>query len=95
MIAAWHGCTILVKGHDGRKSPHCELKREIADRNKRRSKGAEMKCKCKMAAAFLLILTLLVPLSLSCGGGGGKGVTITIGEITDLTGPGAPALIPL
>ena len=54
-----------------------------------------MKCKCKMAAAFLLILTLLVPLSLSCGGGGGKGVTITIGEITDLTGPGAPALIPL
>ena len=54
-------------------------------------RGAEMKC--KMAVAFLLILVMLVPLSSSCGGdeGGGK-VTIHIGQLTDLTGPGAPAL---
>jgi hypothetical protein len=55
-----------------------------------------MNCKCKVAVAFLLILVILVPLSLSCGGGGEKGVvTITIGEITDLTGPGSPAVITL
>jgi len=53
-----------------------------------------MKCKCKASVVFLLVLVLLVPLSLSCGGGGGggKGVTITIGQLTDFTGPGAPAV---
>jgi hypothetical protein len=57
-----------------------------------------VKCKCKMAVASLLVLVMLVPLSLSCGGGGSGGggkVTITIGEITDLTGPASPAIIPL
>ena len=47
----------------------------------------------KRVAAALLVLVLLVPLSLSCGddGDGGK-VTITIGQLTDFTGPGAPAI---
>jgi len=54
-----------------------------------------VKCKCKMAVAFLLVLVMLVPLSLSCGGGGGGGgkVTIHIGQLTDFTGAGAPALV--
>ena len=48
----------------------------------------------KVAIVSLLVLALLVPLSFSCGGGG-KGVTITVGEITDFTGPSAPACIPM
>jgi hypothetical protein len=59
-----------------------------------KSKEAEMKCKCKMAVAFLLVLVMLVPLSLSCGGEK-EGVTIRIGEHTDLTGPGSPAVVGL
>jgi ABC-type branched-subunit amino acid transport system substrate-binding protein len=51
-----------------------------------------MKCKCKIAVAFILVLVMLVPLSLSCGGGGGGNVTIHIGQLTDFTGPAAPAL---
>ena len=55
-----------------------------------------MNYRCKISVAFLLVLVLLVPLSLSCGGGGQPGVVaITIGEITDLTGPGSPAVITL
>ena len=56
-----------------------------------------MKCKCKVAVAFLLVLVMLVPLSLSCGGGGGGGgkVTIHIGQLTDFTGVGSPALKPI
>jgi hypothetical protein len=50
----------------------------------------------KIAIASLLVLVLLVPLSWGCGRGGGKGAaTITIGEITDFTGPSAPACIPM
>lgn len=50
----------------------------------------------KVLAAFL-VLVLIATLGLSCGGGGGEPgvVTITIGEITDLTGPGSPAVITL
>jgi ABC-type branched-subunit amino acid transport system substrate-binding protein len=55
-----------------------------------------MKEGTKKAIVSVLALALLVSLCFSCGGGGGgKGTTITIGEITDLTGPGSPALIPL
>ena len=56
-----------------------------------------MKGKCRMAVAFLLILVMLVPISLSCGGGGGGGgkVTIRIGQLTDFTGVGSPALKPI
>jgi len=53
-----------------------------------------MNCKCKILVASLLILVLLVPLWVGCGGQK-KGVTIKIGEITDLTGPASPAIIPL
>jgi len=55
-----------------------------------------MNYKCKISVVFLLILVLLIPLSLSCGERDEPGVvTITIGEITDLTGPGSPAVITL
>jgi len=49
----------------------------------------------KRAIAALLILVLVVPLCLSCGEEEEGVVTITIGEITDLTGPASPAIIPL
>jgi ABC-type branched-subunit amino acid transport system substrate-binding protein len=49
----------------------------------------------KRAAVALLALVLAVMLLPGCGGGGGAKTTITIGEMTDLTGPASPALIPL
>jgi hypothetical protein len=53
-----------------------------------------MNYKVKIGVAFLMTLVLLVPLCVGCGGQK-KGVTIKIGEITDLTGPASPAIIPL
>jgi len=57
------------------------------------TKEEDMDLNWKRVAAALLVLVLLVPLSLGCGddGDGGK-VTITIGQLTDFTGPGAPAI---
>ncbi|MBL7119746.1 MAG: ABC transporter substrate-binding protein [Dehalococcoidia bacterium] len=50
----------------------------------------------KRAMAALLVLVLVVPLCVSCGEEEEEGVvTITIGEMTDLTGPASPAIIPL
>jgi len=49
----------------------------------------------KRAVASLLVLVLIVPLCLGCGDEDEEKVVITIGEITDLTGPGAPAVISL
>jgi len=49
----------------------------------------------KRAMAALLVLVLVVPLCVSCGDEEEEGVTIIIGEITDLTGPASPAIIPL
>ncbi len=49
----------------------------------------------KRAMAALLVLVLVVPLCLSCDEEEEGVVTITIGEITDLTGPASPAIIPL
>jgi len=55
-----------------------------------------MKHNWKRDMAALLVLALLIPLCFSCGAGKEEGkLTITIGEITDLTGPGSPATIPL
>ena len=48
----------------------------------------------KRAVASFLALVLVLPLCLGCGEEE-EGVTITIGEITDLTGPASPAIIPL
>jgi hypothetical protein len=54
-----------------------------------------MKNSWKRGMAAVLALALLIPLCLSCGAGKEEKVTITIGEITDLTGPGSPSTIPL
>jgi len=53
-----------------------------------------MSHKGKIAIAFFMVLTLVATLCLSCAEEeeGGK-VTITIGEMTDLTGPGSPAVL--
>ena len=52
-----------------------------------------MKSNVKRAVAFVLVLALVATLGWGCGGGnGGDKVTITIGEITDFTGPAAPAV---
>ena len=56
-------------------------------------RGTEMKSNWKTAMALLLALALVTTLGWGCGGGKGGGeVTITIGEITDFTGPAAPAV---
>ena len=50
----------------------------------------------KRAIAVFLVLVMVVPLlCLSCGEEPEEGVKITLGEITDLTGPGSPALVTL
>ena len=52
-----------------------------------------MKGNWKRVMALLLALALVTTLGWGCGGGKGGGkVTITIGEITDFTGPAAPAV---
>jgi hypothetical protein len=52
-----------------------------------------MKGNWKRAMALLLALALVTTLGWGCGGGKAVGkVTITIGEITDFTGPAAPAV---
>jgi hypothetical protein len=55
-----------------------------------------MKHYWKRTIVSVLVVALVATLCLSCGGSKGEGkVTITIGEITDLTGAGSPALKPL
>jgi hypothetical protein len=49
----------------------------------------------KRAICCLLVLLPLAALLSGCGGSSGQGVVITIGELTDLTGPASPAIIPL
>jgi hypothetical protein len=50
----------------------------------------------KKITVILLVSVLVGTFGFGCGGGGGSGkITITIGEMTDLTGPASPALIPL
>ena len=50
----------------------------------------------RKTTAFLLASILLLVPCLSCGEDNGEGkVTIIIGEITDLTGPGSPAIVTL
>jgi len=49
----------------------------------------------KRVVASLLALALIATLCVSCGGPSDEGVTVIIGQVTDVTGPGAPALIPI
>ena len=49
----------------------------------------------KRAICCLLVLLPLAALLSGCGGPSEQGVVIKIGEITDLTGPASPAIIPL
>jgi len=49
----------------------------------------------KKAVASVLVLALIAVLSFGCAKKAEEKVVITIGEITDLTGPGSPAVIPL
>lgn len=49
----------------------------------------------KLGVSCLMVLTLLVTLSLGCGGGDEGKTTIVIGNLTDLSGVGAPALEPM
>ena len=49
-----------------------------------------------IAASCLMIIAVLSGLCLSCGGGGEKEkVTIVVGNISDMTGPAATALVPI
>ena len=52
-----------------------------------------MKRNWKKAMASLLVLLLIATLSFGCGGEDEGKVVITVGELTDLTGPGSPAVI--
>ncbi|MBM4463490.1 MAG: ABC transporter substrate-binding protein [Chloroflexi bacterium] len=61
-----------------------------------RKGGVRMNYYWKRAIACFLVLAMISMLCLSCNGGKDEEkVTITIGQITDLTGAGAPALQPL
>jgi hypothetical protein len=55
-----------------------------------------MNCGWKKASISLfMILTLVVTVCLSCAGGEKEKTTIIIGNLTDLTGVAAPALVPI
>lgn len=49
-----------------------------------------------VVASCLMILAMVAAFCLSCGKGGEEGkVTIVVGNISDMTGPAAPALVPI
>jgi len=81
---------------------HCDrvrlLSGDIGDPNREEEqKGGKMSSRWKKrVVSCLLVLTLAATLGLGCGGDEAEGkVTITIGHITDITGPAAPALGPM